>query len=52
MSDIIFLSWDGRPAIVDSSGESALAILSPGTDWVAVSGPDVFRSGEVIMDEE
>ncbi len=52
MSKLIFTSWDGRPAIVDTLGLSALAIVEPGGDWVPVDAGDVFTSARVIPGDE
>ena len=47
---MIFVNWDGRPAISISPAE-AVAILEPGGAWTPVDGPDVFETGRVIPDE-
>ena len=47
---MIFVNWDGRPAISTSPTE-AVAILEPGGAWTSVDGPDVFETGRVIPDE-
>ncbi len=52
IGDTIFTNWDGRPAIVDSLGLKALAILKPGGDWVPVDACDVFSSARVISGGE
>ena len=47
---MIFVNWDGRPAISTSPSE-AVAILEPGGAWTSVDGLDVFETGRVIPDE-
>ena len=52
MAKLILTSWDGRPAVINSSGTKAVAIHRPGSDWVSVDALDVFNSGKVVSDPE
>lgn len=48
---MIFVNWDGRPAISISPLE-AVAIVRPGGDWISVDAEDVFNTGGVISTED
>lgn len=51
MEPPVFTDWDGRPAIL-LSPLSAIALLTPGSDWIEVDAWDVANTAKVIWTEE
>jgi hypothetical protein len=50
MSELMFVNWEGRPAVI--SGSRAWAVLAKGEGWSKVNSSEVAESGRVSSGEE